>query len=127
MKKETSPATNVPDYIRQFPPATQKHLKQLRKLIREAAPEAEETIAYMMPAYKQNGPLIYFGGFKSHIGFYPAGSATPFESELKSYRTGKGTLQFSLDQPLPLDLIKRIVQFRVVENEKKAASKKKKK
>lgn len=127
MKKETSPVENVDAYIRQFPAAIQKLLKQIRKAIREAAPEAEETIAYMMPAYKQNGPLVYFGGFKSHIGFYPAGSTTPFESELNPYRTGKGTLQFPLDQPLPLDLIKRIVQFRVGENEKKTALKKKKK
>lgn len=111
---------NIDEYIATFPPEAQNLLEQVRKAIREAAPEAEETIGYAMPAFKLNGDLVYFAGYKHHIGFY----ATPngheaFKDALSVYKTGKGSVQFPLNQPMPLDLIKRIVAFRVKENEEK--------
>ena len=105
-------------YIASFPPATQKLLKQLRRTIKKAAPKAIETISYSMPAYKYEGPLVYFAAYKNHIGFYPGGSPlTSLKSRLTAYKTSKGTIQFPLDQPLPLDLIETIVKMRVEENE----------
>lgn len=121
-------AETVDAYIAGFPAPTQKLLKQLRKTIKAAAPQAEEGISYMMPAYKLAGPLVYFGGYKNHIGFYPgtAGIVSFFE-EVLEYNFSKGTIQFPLDKPLPLDLVTRIVKFRVKQNEEKAVLKKKKK
>jgi len=114
------PLMNIDEYIATFPPETQDLLEQVRKAIHEAAPEAEETIGYAMPAFKLNGDLVYFAGYKRHIGFY----ATPngheaFKDDLSVYKTGKGSVQFPLNQPMPLDLIKRIVAFRVKEYEEK--------
>jgi uncharacterized protein YdhG (YjbR/CyaY superfamily) len=109
----------VDEYIQSFTPTIQNLLKQMRALIKEKAPQAEESISYAMPAYKTNGkPLVYFAGFKEHIGFY----ATPtgheqFASELSRFKQGKGSVQFPISEPLPLDLIGRIVEFRVQENE----------
>lgn len=108
----------VDNYIRSFPENVQVILKQIRAIIKENAPEAEESFAYQMPAYKTYGkPLVYFAGFKNHIGFYatPTGHAK-FEKELSKYKQGKGSVQFPLDKPLPLDLIARMVKFRVKEN-----------
>ncbi len=111
----------VSEYISQFPDETQKVLEQIRELIRTNAPEAEELISYGMPGYKTYGkPLVYFAGYKNHIGFY----ATPtghqeFEKDLSGYKQGKGSVQFPLSEPLPLELIQRIVKFRVEENSKK--------
>jgi uncharacterized protein YdhG (YjbR/CyaY superfamily) len=117
-------AKTIDDYIRNFPPEIQALLKELRKAIREAAPEAEETISYQMPAFRLNGILVYFAAAKNHIGFYPTGSGVEaFKEELAQYRWSKGTIRFPLDQPLPLDLVKRIVKFRVKENQQKKASK----
>ncbi len=105
---------NVEQYIAQFEGDVKQRLEVLRTLVRSAAPEAEESVAYGLPAYKLNGkPLVYFGGFPKHIGFY----ATPngheaFREEFAKYRQGKGSVQFPHDQPLPVDLIKRVVQFR---------------
>ncbi len=120
--------SNIDEYIAAFPTETQILLEQVRRAIREAAPEAEETISYAMPAFKLNGTLVYFAGYKHHIGFY----ATPdgheaFKEELAVYKTGKGSVQFLLKQPMPLDLIKRMVAFRVKENEAKIKSKAKSK
>ncbi|MFN5135360.1 MAG: iron chaperone [Chitinophagaceae bacterium] len=118
----------VDAYITTFPSSTQKLLKQLRKTIKAAAPKANESISYGMPAYKyMDKPLVYFGGFDKHIGFY----ATPtghkkFEKELSKYRQGKGSVQFPIDQEMPVDLIERIVKFRVKENEEKALQNSKK-
>jgi len=112
---------NVDEYISTFPKETQELLKQVRKTIRQAAPDADESISYGMPAYKLNGkPLVYFAAFKNHIGFY----ATPtghkeFADELSKYKQGKGSVQFPLDKPMPLDLIERITKFRVKENSSK--------
>jgi uncharacterized protein YdhG (YjbR/CyaY superfamily) len=100
-------------------------LAQLRETIIKAAPEAEETISYNMPAYKLHGSLVYFAAYSGHIGFYPTPSAiVEFAEELLKYPTAKGTVQFALDQPLPTALIRKIVKFRVKENLAKAAMKK---
>ncbi|MGE5393851.1 MAG: iron chaperone [Candidatus Saccharibacteria bacterium] len=116
------------EYILQFPAEVQVKLQELRAVIKQAAPEAEETISYAMPAYKQKGIVVYFAGHKNHIGFYPAASGVVnFEKELSGYTTSKGTVQFQLNKPLPLELIKKIVEFRVAENLQKAELKKKRK
>ena len=120
-------AADVNEYISGFPPSTQKLLKQLRSTIKKAAPAAEEGISYQMPAYKLSGVLVYFAGYKSHIGFYPGASGVAsFKKELVKYKTAKGSIQFPLDEPLPLDLVNRIVAFRVSQNLEEEALKKKK-
>jgi uncharacterized protein YdhG (YjbR/CyaY superfamily) len=109
---------NVDEYIISFPEPVQKLLKEMRSAIRNAAPEAEESIGYGMAAYKLKGkPLVYFAGFPKHIGFYatPTGHAE-FAGELSKYKQGKGSVQFPLDKPLPLDLVSTITKFRVAEN-----------
>jgi uncharacterized protein YdhG (YjbR/CyaY superfamily) len=117
---------NVESYIRQFPPSTQALLQELRKTIRETAPEAEETISYNMPAYKLNGMLCYFAGYENHIGFYPTASPIAFfENELNAYNTSKGTVQFPLNKPIPKTLVKKMVKFKLKENQLKAAARKK--
>lgn len=112
----------VEDYIDQWPQEVQARLEQLRQTIREAAPQAEEVISYGVPAYKYRGMLVYFSANKKHIGFYatPSGHAE-FAVELAAYKGGKGSVQFPYSEELPLDLIKQIVEFRVLENEEKAA------
>jgi uncharacterized protein YdhG (YjbR/CyaY superfamily) len=108
---------NIDEYIAGFPKEMQLLLEQLRATIVKAAPEAEEVISYQMPAYKLNGILVYFAAFKKHIGFFPTASGVnAFQDELTGYKTTKGTIQFPLNKPLPLDLITRIVEFRVLEN-----------
>jgi len=107
----------IDEYIESFPKSTQATLRELSQAIREAAPQAEETISYQMPAFKQNGILVYFAAFKNHIGFFPTASGVlAFKDKLSAYETSKGTVRFPLDQPLPLDLVKEIVRFRVKEN-----------
>ena len=110
----------VDDYIRQFPPAVQLILQDIRQVILNAAPRATESIAYKMPAYQLNGkPLIYFAAYKHHIGLYatPSGHAA-FANELAGFKQGKGSVQFPLSQTIPLDLIRKIVTFRCRECEK---------
>lgn len=110
--------TTVDEYIAASPVEVQERLAQVRALIREKAPESEESISYGMPAYKLYGrPLVYFAAFKNHIGFYatPTGH-TQFAEELSKYKQGKGSVQFPLNQPLPLQLIARIIEFRITEN-----------
>lgn len=114
-------AANVNEYINSFPKATQKVLEQVRKTIKKAAPASEESISYAMPAYKLNAkPLVYFAGYEHHIGLYatPSGHAA-FEKELSKYKQGKGSVQFPLNEPMPLDLITRIVKFRIEGNAEK--------
>ena len=112
-------------YIASCPQQTQVHLNNLRNFILEEVPQAEEVISYKMPAYKLHGMLVYFAGYEKHIGFYPTGSGIKhFEQEIQSYKFSKGTIQFPLDQELPYDLIRRIIQFRVEENELKLEAKK---
>jgi uncharacterized protein YdhG (YjbR/CyaY superfamily) len=110
---------SVEEYISTFPNEIQAFLNQIRSTIKENAPTATEGISYGMPAYKTNGkPLVYFAAFKKHIGFYatPTGHSA-FESELSNYKQGKGSVQFPLDSPPPLELIARIVAFKVSKNE----------
>jgi len=112
---------SVDEYINSFPEEIQKRLEEVRKVIKSVAPLAKEGISYGMPSYKFHGQLIYFSGFKSHIGLYPMSDqivkAIP---EVAEFRTSKGTAQFKHDQPLPLELIKKIVKFRLEENLAKA-------
>ena len=106
--------TNIDEYIRGFPEHTGKLLIQLREIIRNAAPEAQEVISYQMPAFKQKGILVYFAAYKNHIGFYPTASGVEaFKDELSPYKCSKGIIQFPLDRPLPVGLITKIVEFRV--------------
>lgn len=107
----------IDEYINSYPRSIQVILQELRQAIHEAAPQAEETISYQMPAFKQNGILVYFAAFKNHIGFFPKASGVDaFEDKLAGYKTSKGTIQFPLDKPLPLELVKKIVRFRVKQN-----------
>lgn len=115
---------NIDNYIAGFPEKTQKLLEQLRATIIKSAPEAEEVISYKMPAYKLHGMLLYFAAYKNHIGFYPTSSAIKiFEKELSLFKGAKGSVQFPLDKPLPLQLITKIVKYRVKENLEKVAIK----
>ncbi|HVZ12703.1 MAG TPA: DUF1801 domain-containing protein [Patescibacteria group bacterium] len=108
-------AANIDIYIAGFPEDTQKLLKQIRKAVKEVAPDATEAISYGIPTFKLNGKnLVHFGGFSDHISFFPTGSGIEaFKKELGDHVTGKGTANFPLDEPLPLDLFKKIVKFRV--------------
>ena len=126
MKNSTnSPPKNVDEYIAGFPEEIRNGLEELRATIKTVAPDAEEGISYQMPAYHCHGPLVYFAVHKTHIGFYatPTGNAA-FEKELSKYKIGKGSVQFPLDQPIPLPLVTRIVKFRIEENVAKAQKKK---
>lgn len=115
---------NIDEYIADFPKETQLILEQIRATIRKSASEAEETISYRMPAYKQNGVLVYFAACKNHIGFYPTASGIAnFKAELSGYKSSKGAVQFPIENPIPLDLIAKIVQFRVKENLNKSSKK----
>ncbi|MFZ1700436.1 MAG: DUF1801 domain-containing protein [Pyrinomonadaceae bacterium] len=110
-------ATNIDEYIAEFPAETQRLLNQMRETVRSAAPDAEEIISYAIPSYRLNGMLVHFAGYAKHIGFYPgAGGIAEFSEELSVYKTSKGTVQFPLDQQLPLKLITKIVRSRVKQN-----------
>jgi uncharacterized protein YdhG (YjbR/CyaY superfamily) len=126
MKSATGAApSTIDEYIRQFPRDVQKKLADLRATIRRAAPDATEKISYGMPTFFQKKNLVHFAAYQHHIGFYPTPSGiTAFKDELARYVTSKGAIQFPIDEPLPLDLVARIVKFRVAENEAKAAVKK---
>jgi uncharacterized protein YdhG (YjbR/CyaY superfamily) len=127
IKTETEIVTTVDQYIAAFTPPVKERLHQIRAAIKKAAPDAEECISYMLPAYKYRGkPLVYFGGFQNHIGFYatPTGHEA-FEKELSVYKQGKGSVQFPLNKPLPLSLVTKIVKFRLKQNLEKDKSKKK--
>jgi len=121
--------TTIDEYIETFPKSVQKLLEEMRATIKAAAPEAEEKISYQMPTFFLKGNLVHFAAYKRHIGFYPTPSGIQaFQKELSIYKNSKGSVQFPIDQPLPLELVRRIVQFRVAENLKRAdekASKKK--
>lgn len=115
---------DIDRYIAGFPEDIQALLEQVRATIRKAAPDAEETIAYGIPTFKLAGNLVHFAAFKQHIGFYPAPSGLEaFKKELSGYKGAKGSVQFPLSEPLPLELISKIVAFRVKENLGKAAAK----
>jgi uncharacterized protein YdhG (YjbR/CyaY superfamily) len=113
----TNKPNNINEYIATFPEETQKLLEQLRLTIKEAAPEAEEVISYQMPAFRLNGILVYFAAYKNHIGFYPSGSGIAnFKEEIQTFKNSKGTVQFPINNPLPIELISKIVKYRVNEN-----------
>jgi uncharacterized protein YdhG (YjbR/CyaY superfamily) len=124
--KQTAPTT-IDEYIAGFPPDVQEILQKIRAIIRKAAPGAEEAIKYQMPTFVLHGNLVHFAAFKNHIGFYPVPTGIEaFKRELAAYESGKGSVQFPLDQPIPYGLISKIVKFRVRENLAKAAKGKKK-
>ena len=112
-----STANSIDEYIAGFPLETQKKLEKLRTLIRAVAPDATETISYAIPTFDLNGRhLLFFAGYERHIGFYPLPHGLKlFEEELKRYKRGKGSVQFPLSEPLPGDLIRRIVELRIHE------------
>ncbi|MFN3795599.1 MAG: iron chaperone [Chitinophagaceae bacterium] len=117
-------AGSVDEFIKRYPKPIQQQLKTLRACIKTHAPEATETISYGMPAYKLNGPLVYFGVHAKHIGFYPTGEGVKaFEKKIiqLGYAYSKGAIQFPLDQPIPVDLVEAIVKHRVVSNKAKAS------
>ena len=110
-------AHTIDEYIAHYPKNIQNILEDLRQAIRETAPDAKEVISYQMPAFKKNGILVWFAAFKNHIGFFPKASGIEaFKNELSPYKISKGTVRFPLNEPLPLDLIKEIVKFRVEED-----------
>ena len=120
MEPKKSGFTSIDEYIAAFPEETQKILEELRAVIKAAVPEAKEKISYQMPTFDLNGNLVHFAAFKNHIGFYPTPSGIEaFKQELSGYAGAKGSVQFPINQPLPLDLIRRIVEYRVAENKAK--------
>jgi uncharacterized protein YdhG (YjbR/CyaY superfamily) len=133
--EKKAPPKNVNEYLKSFTGIQRETLDKIRSTIKAAAPKAEEMISYGMPAYKQNGMIAYFAGFKNHCSYFPGSYAVmkQFEEELKSYNVSKGTIQFAIDKPLSSSLIKKMVIAKIKENElkqmaktnKKAASKKK--
>jgi uncharacterized protein YdhG (YjbR/CyaY superfamily) len=122
----TAKPKDIDEYITRFSKDTQKHLEQIRTTIKETVPDAEEVISYGIPAFNLNGRyLIYFAGYKKHIGLYPVPADNTFDAEFAAYKTsGKGAIQFPLDKPMPLKLIAKIVKFRVKENLERAKTKK---
>jgi uncharacterized protein YdhG (YjbR/CyaY superfamily) len=118
-----STARTIDEYIAAFPVETQRVMEEIRALIKQSAPAATETISYAIPTFDLNGKhLAHFAGYARHVGFYPTPSAiAAFDAELKPYKRAKGSVQFPLDRPLPADLIRRIVEFRVGESTRKAS------
>ena len=117
MKTINAQIDSIDTYIAQFPDEVQARLQKLRTTILKLAPGATEAMSYQIPTFKLNGNLVHFAAFKKHIGFYPgAAGIAAFQDELAGYKTAKGSVQFPLDQALPLDLVKRIVKFRVAQN-----------
>jgi len=122
---KTTPQT-IDEYIAGFPPDIQDKLEKIRETIREAAPDAIETISYQIPTFKLEGNLVHFAAFKKHIGFYPAPSGIEqFDEQLSKYKRAKGSIRFPLDEAIPYHLISEIVRFRVRENLERAESKRK--
>ena len=121
-----SPPTTIDEYISQFPGDVQHILAKVREVIRDSAPGAIEKISYQMPAFYQKGMLVWFAGYKHHIGFYPKGSGIEaFKEEISTYKWAKGSVRFPLDEPIPYELIRKIVRFRVAENLKNSPPPKK--
>jgi uncharacterized protein YdhG (YjbR/CyaY superfamily) len=118
--QEKAGYTSIDEYISAFPEDVQEKLTELRALIRQIAPDAQEKISYQMPTFYLNGNLVHFAAYAKHIGLYPTSSGVAeFEPELSPYKHAKGSIQFPLDKPLPIELISRIVRYRVEENLKK--------
>ena len=116
--------SSIDEYIATFPPDKQALLEKMRVTIKAAAPEAQERISYQMPTFALHGNLVHFAAFKNHIGFYPGSNGiAAFQDELGEYEWNKGTIRFPLDKPLPLELVTKIVRFRVTENLERANAK----
>ena len=125
---DKKPPQNVDEYISCFPKDVQAKLEKLRATIREAAPEAEEKISYQMPTFALEGNLVHFAAYKKHIGFYPTPSGIKkFKEKLSAYKGAKGSVQFPLDEPIPYELVRKIVAYRVKENLEKAEARRRKK
>jgi uncharacterized protein YdhG (YjbR/CyaY superfamily) len=108
---------NIDEYISNFPEKTQKILQKLRKIINNVAPDAKEAISYQIPTFKLNGNLVHFAAYKNHIGFYPTPSGMEaFKQELSPYEVSKSTVRFPLNKPIPFELVRKIVEYRVMEN-----------
>lgn len=119
--------STIDEYIAGYPEEVQKALEEVRATVKKAAPKAEEKISYGIPTFALNGNLVHFGAFKNYIGFYAAPTGhKAFEKELSKYKSGKGSVQFPLDEPMPLSLITKIVKFRIKESMAKAEVKRKK-
>ena len=120
--KDSNKVENIDDYISDFPGETQKYLNEMRELIRKLAPDSVESISYAIPTFSLNEKyLVYFAGFKNHIGLYPTPvGMEAFKEELSNYKTGKGSVQFPLNKPLPIALITKIVKYQIEQNELKA-------
>jgi uncharacterized protein YdhG (YjbR/CyaY superfamily) len=116
-------AASIDEYIAGFPAETQVRLRDVRALVHEIAPDAVETISYAIPTFDLNGVhLVHFAGFAKHIGFYPTGSGVAeFKDELAGYKQGRGSVQFPLDKPMPMDLIHRMVEYRVAQSARRSA------
>ncbi len=128
MKTNQTAPKDIDEYIAGFPNEVQEILEKIRMTIRKAAPDAAETIKYQIPTFTLNGNLVHFAAFKKHIGFYPAPRGIDkFKDELSVYEGAKGSVRFPLDQPIPYDLISRIVKFRVKKNLERSEAKRKKK
>jgi uncharacterized protein YdhG (YjbR/CyaY superfamily) len=116
-KMRKSKVQTIDDYISTFPDDVQAVLGAIRRTIKKSAPQAVEAISYRIPTFKLNGNLVHFAAFKNHVGFYPGPSGIKaFKTELSSYKWSKGSVQFPLEKPVPFDLIKKIVAYRVKEN-----------
>ncbi len=117
MKGPKKEYKTIDEYIATFPKPIQTILEELRQAIRDSAPNAEETISYQMPAFRLNGILVYFAAFKDHVSFFPTSSAVEaFKEKLSHYEISKGTVRFPINEPIPFDLVKEMVRFRVKEN-----------
>ena len=128
MTADKTTPKNIDEYIADFPKDIQEILEKIRMTIRKVAPDAEETIKYLMPTFTLKGNLVHFAAFKKHIGLYPTPSGTEkFKAELSAYEGAKGSVRFPLDKPIPFDLISEIVTFRVKENLERVEAKGKKK
>ena len=124
MKAASRQPANIDEYIAGFPPDVRRRLREIRGIIRAAAPDADEAIKYRIPTYVLNGNLVHFAAFDRHIGFYPTPSGIGrFKAELSGYHCAKGSVQFPLDEPVPVRLIRKIVAFRVKETREKLAAK----
>jgi uncharacterized protein YdhG (YjbR/CyaY superfamily) len=125
MKAASMKFKTVDEYISTFPASTKKVLQEVRKTIRAAAPKTEDVISYNMPAVKLKGILVYYAAYEKHIGFYPTASGIEtFKNQLNDYKFSKGAIQFPIDEPMPLDLITKIVKFRLKEVQEKENAKK---
>jgi uncharacterized protein YdhG (YjbR/CyaY superfamily) len=121
---EATKFKTVDEYFSAFPASTKSVLRKMRATIKDVVPQAEEVISYNMPAFKQNGILVWYAAYKQHIGFYPTpGPIKTFAQELLQYKTSKGAIQFPIDKPIPTSLVKKIVSFRVKQNLEKAKAK----